>query len=521
MTDPMNGAQALIRTLVGAGVDTCFMNPGTSEMHFVAALDSVPEMHSVLALFEGVATGAADGYARMSGRPAAVLLHLGPGLGNGLANLHNARRGHTPIVNIIGDHATYHAKYDAPLQSDIAAIASGVSSWIRSSSDPATVAQDAADTVAAAMAPPGQVATLILPADVCWLDAPGPVPAVTPAPRRAVQESTVDQIADVLRSGEPTALLMGGSTMFEAGLTAGSRISTTTGAKLLAETFPARLERGAGLPAVERLGYLAEFAQAQLDGLAHLILVDALSPVSFFAYPDKASDLVPDGCQVHVLATPGDDATAALEAVADALGAAPDAATPAAAFRPDRPTGPLNAETLALAIGALLPEGAIVADEGNTGGLFVSGFTAGAPRHDWLTLPGGAIGYGMPVATGAAIACPDRKVLSLEADGSAMYTIQSLWTQVREGLDVTTVILNNRSYAILNLELSRVGAEPGPKALEMLDLTDPGLDFVSIATGMGVHATRAGTAEEFTEQLEAALATPGPALVEAMIPATL
>jgi len=521
MTESMNGAQALIRTLVGAGVDTCFMNPGTSEMHFVAALDDVPEMHSVLALFEGVATGAADGYARMSGRPAAVLLHLGPGLGNGLANLHNARRGRTPMVNIVGDHATYHAQYDAPLQSDIAAIASGVSTWIRSSTDPDTVATDAAEAVAAATSAPGQVATLILPADVCWLDAPGAVAPVAPTPPTPVGASTVEQIAQVLRSGEPAALLMGGSTMLEPGLIAGSRVAAASGAKLLSETFPARLERGAGIPSVERLGYLAEFAQAQLDGLTHLILVDALSPVSFFAYPDKASDLVPDGCQVHVLAAPGDDAPAALAALADALGAAPDAAIPAAAFRPERPTGALNAETLASAIGALLPEGAIVADEGNTSGLFVSGFTAGAPRHDWLCLPGGAIGYGMPVATGAAIACPDRKVLSLEADGSAMYTIQSLWTQVREGLDVTTVILNNRSYAILNMELSRVGADPGPKALEMLDLTRPELDFVSIATGMGVPATRATTAEEFTEQLEAALATPGPALVEAMLPAKL
>ena len=521
MTEHMNGAQALIRTLVDAGVDTCFMNPGTSEMHFVAALDSVPEMHSVLALFEGVATGAADGYARMAGRPAAVLLHLGPGLGNGLANLHNARRGRTPIVNIIGDHATYHAKYDAPLQSDIAAIASGVSTWIRSSTDPAAVAQDAADAVAAAMGPPGQVATLILPADVCWLEAPGPVASVAPAARSAVPTSTVEEVAAVLRSGEPTALLMGGSTMFEAGLVAASRVSAASGAKLLAETFPARLERGAGLPSVERLGYLAEFAQAQMDGLSHLVLVDALSPVSFFAYPDKASDLVPEGCTVHVLAAPGDDATAALAELADLLGAAPDAASLAPAFRPDRPTGPLNAETFAAAVGALLPEGAIVADEGNTGGLFVSGFTAGAPRHDWLCLPGGAIGYGMPVATGAALACPDRKVVNLQADGSAMYTIQSLWTQVREGLDVTTIILNNRSYAILNLELSRVGADPGPKALEMLDLTNPELDFVSIASGMGVRATRATTAEEFTEQLEAALSTPGPNLVEAMLPPTL
>jgi acetolactate synthase-1/2/3 large subunit len=518
----MNGAQALIRTLVDCGVDTCLMNPGTSEMHFVAALDSVPEMRSTLVLYEGVATGGADGYARMAGRPAATLLHLGPGLGNGLANLHNARRGQTPVVNIVGDHATYHEQYDAPLQSDIAAVAGNVSGWIRAAQSPDDVARDAAEAVAAAMGPPGQVATLILPADTSWLEAAGPAAPLPRATRHVVPESTVADIAKALRSGEPAALLLGGSAVFETGLVAASRVASTVGAKVLAETFPARLERGAGLPSVERLGYLAEFAMAQLDGLAHLILVDAKAPVSFFAYPDKPSYLVPDGCQVHVLAEGADDAVTALEALADALGADPAAAVTQPASRPDRPTGALTAETIAAGIGALLPEGAIVADEGNTSGLFVSSMTAGAPRHDWLCLTGGAIGDGLPTATGAAIACPDRKVVCLEADGSAMYNLQALWTHAREGLDVTTVIFNNRSYAILNLELNRVGAEaPGPRARDMLDLRRPDIDFVSLAEGMGVHAGRAQTAEEFTLQFEQALAEPGPHVIDAVLPPTL
>jgi acetolactate synthase-1/2/3 large subunit len=518
----MNGAQALIRTLVDSGVDTCFMNPGTSEMHFVAALDRVPEMHSTLALYEGVATGAADGFARMAGRPAATLLHLGPGLANGMANLHNARRARTPVVNIVGDHATYHKQYDAPLESDIESAARNVSGWIRFAQRPDDVARDAAEAVAAALGPPGQVATLVLAADTSWLDATGPA---APPPRRerdSVPDSTVADVAKALRSGEPVALLLGGSAMFERGLTAASRVASTVGAKLLAETFPARLERGAGLPSVDRLGYLAEFAMAQLDGLAHLVLVDAKAPVSFFAYPDKPSDLVPDGCQVHVLAEGADDAVAALEALAERVGASDRAAVPEPASRPDRPTGSLTAETIAAGIGAVLPEGTIVADEGNTAGLFVSGMTAGAPRHDWLCLTGGAIGDGLPTATGAALACPDRKVLCLEADGSAMYNLQSLWTQAREALDVTTVIFNNRSYAILNLELNRVGAEPpGPRARDMLDLRRPDLDFVSLASGLGVHASRADTAESFTEQLERALAEPGPHLIDAILPPTL
>ena len=514
----MNGAQALIRTLVDSGVDVCFSNPGTSEMHFVAALDQVPEMRGVLSLFEGVATGAADGYARMAGRPAATLLHLGPGLGNGLANLHNARRGNTPVLNIVGDHATYHKQYDAPLESDIDAMASAVSGWMHRSTNPDHVAADAAVAVAAAMAPPGQVATLILPADVCWLPADGPAPRVGVAPATAVPTERIAEVGKVLRSGEPTAILVGGRVMGEAGQRAAARVAAATGARLVCQTFPSRQARGGGLPAIDRLAYLAEFAQMQLDGIAHLILVDTPQPVSFFAYPEKASVLSPEGCQLHVLAEGSEDPVGALEALAEELGADADVLT-VAASRPDRPTGALTTETLAAAIGATLPEGAIVSDEANTSGLSIPGATAGGPRHDWMTLTGGAIGVGLPLALGASIACPDRQVIALEADGSAMYTLQALWSMARESCDVTTVILNNGSYAILNLELSRVGAEAGgPKAREMLDLHGPDLDFVSLATGMGVPAERVDTAEALTAALERAFVEPGPHLIDALVP---
>ncbi|HEX7166465.1 MAG TPA: acetolactate synthase large subunit, partial [Acidimicrobiales bacterium] len=432
----MNGAQAMIRTLVDAGVDVCFTNPGTSEMHFVAALDDVPEMRAVLGLFEGVVTGAADGYARMAGRPAATLLHLGPGLGNGVANLHNARRGHVPVVNIVGDHATYHAQYDAPLASDIEAIASNVSGWYRMSQSSADVARDAADAVTAALGPPGCVATLVLPADVSWSEGAAPATANPRPTARDVDEDVVATAAKALQSGEPCVILVGGTATREASLVAASRIATATGAKLFGETFPTRLERGAGIPPLDRIAYLAEFAAMQLGGAKHLVLVDAKAPVSFFAYPDKASWLVPEGCEVHVLAAPGDDAAGALAQLAERVASGSDA-SPQPASRPARPTGALTGESVAAAIGALLPEGAVISDESNTSGLWLAGATAGAPRHDVLTLTGGAIGQGLPVATGAAVACPDRKVLALEADGSAMYTLQALWTQVREGLDVT------------------------------------------------------------------------------------
>ncbi|HEX6419150.1 MAG TPA: acetolactate synthase large subunit [Acidimicrobiales bacterium] len=518
-TTQPNGAQALIRTLVDAGVDTCFTNPGTSEMHFVAALDTVPEMRGVLALFEGVATGAADGYARMAGKPAATLLHLGPGLGNGLANLHNARKGRVPVVNIVGDHATYHKQHDAQLESDIETVARNVSSWIRWSSAPADVGRDAAEAVAVASGPPGQVATLILPADVSWSEGGRTAAPIPPRPASPVDEEAVEAVAKALRSDDACGLLLGGGALREDGLVAAGRIAAATGARMLAETFPTRMERGAGVPAVDRLAYLGEFAAGQLAGLRHLVLVDAKPPVTFFAYPGKPSYLVPEGCEVHVLSSWGGNAAAALGALADAVDAPEDAAVRQPAERPDLPTGELTAAAVAQAVGALLPEGAIVSDESNTSGLFAPAMTAGAPRHDWLCLTGGAIGQGLPVATGAAVACPDRKVVSLQADGSALYTLQALWTQAREGLDVVTVVYNNRSYAVLNMELDRVGAQAGgPKARSLLDLSHPDIDFVALAGGLGVPASRATTADELSDQLGRALAGSGPALVEAIVP---
>jgi acetolactate synthase-1/2/3 large subunit len=512
----MNGAQALIRTLVAGGVDVCFANPGTSEMHFVAALDSVPDMRAVLALFEGAVTGAADGYGRMAGKPAATLLHLGPGLGNGLANLHNARRAHTPIVNVVGDHATYHKQYDAPLESDIDSVAGTVSGWVRRSERTADVATDAAEAIAAASTAPGQIATLILPADVSWSDGGTPAaPVAAPAPA-VVGDDVVRSAAAAL--GPETVLLLGGTALREDGLAAASRIAGATGAKVFAETFPARMRRGAGLPTIDRLGYLAEHVQHQLTGARHIVLAGTRAPVSFFAYPGKASDLVPEGCEVHTLADPGQDVPQALANLAD-LVAAGVAPVPQTAGRPAVPTGALTVQNWADVIGALLPENAIISDEANTSGVLVPAATAGAPAHDVLTLTGGAIGQGLPLATGAAVACPDRPVVCLQADGSAMYTLSALWTQAREGLNVTTVVLANNAYAILRMELQRVGAaEAGKKAADLLDLGRPDLDFVSMATGMGVPASRATTAAELATQFEKALAEPGPHLIEAVVP---
>jgi len=522
-TPPMNGAQALMKTLVDAGIEVCFSNPGTSEMHFVAALDSEPRMRAVLALFEGVATGAADGYARMAGKPAATLLHLGCGLGNGLANLHNARKGKVPIVNIVGDHATYHTRLDAQLQSDIETVARNVSpGFVRTSASTAQLCQDAADAITAARGLPGQVATLILPADVSWGEGAVPCPPPPQPTPPAADAAVVQAIAEVVRSGKKTALLLGRNALREPALLAAARIAAHSGVQLLAEVFPTRMERGAGLPSVERIAYLAEMAGVQLAEIEHLVLVDAKAPVSFFAYPGKKSELVPDTCTVHTLSTPAQDAAASLQQLATALGATQTAPALQAAQRPDRPRGKLTAPKVCKAVGHLLPENAILIDEAITSGLMLSAMTAGAPRHDLLTLTGGAIGQGLPNAVGAAIACPDRPVIALIGDGTAMYTVQALWTMAREQLHVVSIIFNNASYSVLNVELERVGAdEVGPKAQSQLDLSGPTLNFALLAQGMGVHAVRTDTAEGFTKALEYALATPGPHLIEALVPESL
>ena len=515
-----SGAQALIRTLVDAGVTTCFTNPGTSEIHVVAALDSVPEMRAVLTLFEGVATGAADGYARMKDAPAATLLHLGPGLGNGLANLHNARRARVPVINIVGDHATYHTPYDTPLQSDIETVARNVSSWVRTSRRSAELARDVVEAIAAATGPPGQVATLIIPADVSWQDGAEPATPPAPAGSRAVPGETIEAAAKTVRSGRRTGILLGDDGPREPGLRAAARIGAATGARLFAERNVARLERGAGLPTVQRLAYWPELVSDQLDGLEHLILAGAKAPHSLFAYPGKNSSLVPAGCEVRELSPPTFDVIASLEDLVQALDAAD--ATPALqrAFAPTRPEGPLTAETVCQAIGATMPEGAILSDEAISSAIALPANTAGAPRHDWLTLTGGAIGQGLPVAVGAAIACPDRPVIALEADGSALYTIQSLWTMAREQLDVTVVIFNNRGYRILNSELERIGVqEAGPRARAQLELGNPDIDFVELGTGLGVSSSRVDTGEQLTGALDQAIADPGPHLIEAVIPA--
>ncbi|MCX4237575.1 acetolactate synthase large subunit [Streptomyces ortus] len=515
-----NGAQTLVEGLVDAGVDVCFANPGTSEMHFVAALDEVPGLRAVLCLFEGVATGAADGYGRMTGKPASTLLHLGPGLANGLANLHNARRAGTPVVNVVGDHALPHKRLDAPLESDIGSLARTVSGWTRRTYRATDLASDAAEAVAAAYGPPGSVATLLVPADVSWSEAgkSGPPPARTGPRPGAVSAAAVEEAARALRSTEPAALLLGGAATHGRGLRAAARIAAATGARLLCETFPARLERGAGLPAVGRLAYREADATAQLAGARLLLLAGAAEPVTFFAYPGQSGRIVPDGCRVLSAATGTEDVTAALEALAELVQSAVTP-LPQAPSRPERPTGALTGESAAAAIGALLPDQAIVVDEANTSGIWLPAATAGAPPHDWLTLTGGAIGQGLPAAVGAALAAPGRPVLALEADGSAMYTLQALWTMAREQLDITVVLFDNRAYSVLKLELQSVGATAaGPRAGDLLDLSRPDLDFVALARGMGVPAERAVTAEQFTILLDRALAEPGPCLIDCVVP---
>jgi acetolactate synthase-1/2/3 large subunit len=511
----MNGATSLVKTLASAGVEVCFANPGTSEMHFVAALDQVGDIRCVLGLFEGVVTGAADGYARMADKPASTLLHLGPGFANGLANVHNARRANAPMVNIVGDHATYHKQYDAPLTSDVEGVAKPFSDWVRTSADSRSVARDGAAAVAAAMTPPGRVATLILPADASWNEADGPAPLPPVEGRAPVAPEAISQAARVLRSGEPAVLFMGGHALREVGLMLGGRIAAKTGARVGAPTRNARGPRGGGRVAIDFLPYPVDAALATLANVRHLVLVGSREPVAFFAYPDKPSVLSPPQCETHTLATPGEDIVGALEALAEELGAPQNVPVQEREEHSPSSGEAITPESAAAAVGMLLPEGAIVVDEALTAAAAFMSRTRGAASHDYLQVTGGAIGIGLPLATGAAVACPDRKVICLQADGSAMYTVQALWTQAREGLDVTTLLLNNRSYAILKQELANFGAgDAGRRALDMMELDRPALDWVGLARGMGVEGGRAKTMEELERQLAAGLSFEGPYLID-------
>ena len=515
----MNGAESLVRTLVVNGVEVCFTNPGTSEMHFVAALDKVEGMRCVLGMFEGVVTGAADGYYRMSEKPACTLLHLGPGLGNGLANLHNAKKARSGIVNIVGEHATYHLKHDAPLTADIEGVARPMSHWVRTASTSGSLAKDCAAAICEARKPPGHIATLIAPADTAWGHAPGLAEAEPPPARTQVSSSAVAAAARALRSGAPAMLLLGGTALRGKSLEHAGRIAAKTGCRLLSEYNNARAEGGAGRVRVDRLPYPIDQALDTLKDTGELILAGAKSPVSFFAYPGKPSILVPDTCSVTRFAAVDDDLESALEALAHEIGAAN--AAPAHINkheRPPRPSGAVTPDGIAAVLAALLPENAIVIDESVTNGRNLGPVMAGAAPHDWLNICGGSIGWALPVATGAAIAAPDRKVVALEGDGSGMYTLQALWTMARESLDVTVVILANRAYQILRGELRAMGAgTPGQRATDMLTLDRPALDWVSLARGHGVDASRANDLETFAQALERGFAQPGPYLIELVI----
>jgi acetolactate synthase-1/2/3 large subunit len=516
----MTGADILCDTLLAGGVDTCFANPGTSEMHIVASLDLRPQMRCILGLFEGVVTGAADGYGRMTGKPAATLLHLGPGLANGLANLHNARRAWSPIINVVGDHATHHLPHDAPLTSDIESLARAMSHWVHTTEKADDVSTDTAAAIVAARTAPGHIATLILRADAAWNTTQTPLSNVPPpAARPSISHERIRAAADIIRAGRTTVLMLSGVALRADALAIAGRIAKAKNVRLIAQQSNGRIERGAGRVPIERVPYPIKEALTSLADVEDLILVGAKAPVGFFAYPGAPSVMTPPACKILPLAAPGDDLLGALEALAAELGIARDVAPDVAALaRPALPTGALTADAVALAVAALMPEQAILCDESVTSGRRLFQMIAGAPPHDYLHLTGGAIGIGLPMATGAAVACPDRKVIALQADGSGMYTVQALWTHARENLDIVTIIFANRTYAVLRGEFRQVGAgEPSENARRMLDIDAPALDWTALAKGMGVEASRATTSEDFVKALRAALARRGPYLIEAVL----
>ncbi len=518
----MNGAEAMVRGLVSAGVDVCFANPGTSEMHMVQGIDGIADMRAVLCLFEGVCTGAADGYARIQGKPAITLLHLGAGLGNGIANLHNARRASTPVVNVIGDHAGYHLHYDAPLTSDIEDIGRGVSAWIRTSATSEGMAQDARDAVAASLqANPeglGNVATLIVPADCAWGNGHA---SIGPRLSRQLAEVTNDGVIEAVdalgnRGGE-VLLLLDGTGLSAEGVQQAGRIAKQTGCRVMSTTFPARVESGPGLFPVARMPYFPEQVIEATQGAKCVVLAGAKPPVSFFAYQTTPSELLPQDCEVVRLAHRHQDVVAALTRVADALGGGEHPDVVVAGQRPGLPEGELTTAGVAQALAAMIPDQSIISVDSGGGGAAYDVLQSSV-RHTWLNITGGSIGQGGPVALGAAIAAPERPVFALLGDGGAGYTVQYLWTAARENLNLVTVVFSNRSYNILEVEYHRLGVNTmGDKAASLFDLSNPDLDWVALANGYGVPARKATTAEEFVVALDTGMRTDGPYLIEAEV----
>ncbi len=518
----MNGAQSLIESLVKADVNVCFANPGTSEMHLVQAIDATPAMRPVLCLFEGVCSGAADGYGRMRGTPAATLLHLGAGLGNAIANLHNARRAATPLLNLVGDHAVHHVAYDAPLTADIEAVAKPVSAWIRTAKTSEGLAADGYAAVQGALAanpnPQGGVATLIVPADCAWGEA-GDVVARPVAPQLLpFSPGLVEKSAAVL--GGKTMLLLDGPVLAsERGIELAGRIAAQTGCQVYSTTFPARVESGAGRFPIKKMPYFPEQVLELMRGFDSLVLVGAQAPVSFFAYPELPSSLVPNGMRVQRLVHRHEDAVAALVALASAVNAPAQPLQLNQLQRPAMPTGKLTTGAVAQMVAATAPEGCIVSTDSGGGGAAYPVMQQSVP-HTWLNLTGGSIGQGGPAAVGAAIACPGRRVYALLGDGGAMYTNTFLWTAAREQLDITVVIYSNRAYNILEVEYRRLGVnEVGARAGSLFDLSGPAIDWVGLAAAQGVAGARAATCEDFAAALEQAEATPGPFLIEAEVTA--
>lgn len=518
MTKTMTGAEAIIGTLADCGVKACFANPGTSEMHLVTALDREPRIRSVLCLFEGVATGAADGYARMAGAPALTLLHLGPGYLNGGANIHNARRAHVPMVNLIGDHAVTHRQYDAPLASDIAALAAPNSRWLKSVDRVDEAGALAAEAYAASFGPaPGPV-SLIMPADIAWTDG---ATRGTPIPHTSLNiasDDLIEQAGRAITKAKHPAILINGTALHPGGAEILRRMKAQ-GVRVITDTFMTRHERGGGLYEAERLPYFAEMAVETLKDVDLLLLAGTKPPVAFFAYPNTPGSFTPKGARTLNLGGPDTDSRDALARLADWL----DAPVPPAATgwkRPEPGTGDkFNPHTIGMSLAAYLPEGALISDDGVTSGLPIYLALAHGARHEWLGHTGGAIGQGMPVAVGAAVARPDVKTVALAGDGAGMYTIQSLWTMAREKLDVLTIVFVNHAYRILKIELARTGAgNPGPAADGMLSLGNPEIDWVKLSESLGVGAEAVSTCAEFNDALQRAVAVKGPRLIACMIP---
>ena len=517
----MNGAAAFFKSIVDNGIDTIFACPGTSEMQVVDEV-GYSNLRVVLCLFENSVTGMADGYARMLDKPALGMVHVTCGLTNALANMHNARIANSRMI-IFGGGVHVAHEVNEPVHSMLQRqpyVAQIAAQCVIEARSPDQLAAAATQALKASNDGAGKIVYVYGPNNAVWGESSFQGKLTSSAEQRQrVSTATISSIADTLKAGKKTAFILDNLALREEGLEILGRIAEGAGGRLFREWLPSRIAMGAGRVRTETLPYGGAEGRELLSEFDQIVLVGAKIPVCPFSYENQPWVKIPENCNVHTLATADHDILAALEELATQLDL-PEKASNRYNRKPgEPPTGPLSGNSIVQSLSILMPADSIVLDEAMLENVMFPLLMDGAAPFDFMAAcPGGAIGAGPPVACGAAIACPNRKVILLEGDFSLMQGNTALWSMAQHNLDICVINYNNEGSASLSTELARVRqGEAQPKSIELLRIRKPTIDYAAMAESMGVPASRAETAEEFHLQLTKAMSTKGPHFIDANI----